>query len=74
MTPQTVTTTPGQDAELRSAVSRLRSRASSLRERASDLHPLVAEAYRRRAAELDLAAFVGDRWAEGPAGPGVAAA
>lgn len=36
----------------------LTNRASTLRERAATMHPLVAQAYERRAAELELEAFV----------------
>lgn len=38
----------------------LRSRAASLREQADNLPPVLATTYRRRAAELELAAWVTD--------------
>jgi hypothetical protein len=41
---------------------RLQSRAHRLREQAASLHPLVAEAYRRRAAELDVQAWLEAVW------------
>jgi hypothetical protein len=37
----------------------LRQRAARLRDDAATMHPLVASAYRRRAAELTVAAWVG---------------
>jgi hypothetical protein len=42
-----------------SASAVLIDRARSLKEHASTMHPLVASAYRRRAAELNFAAWVG---------------
>jgi hypothetical protein len=46
--------------ELVQAAEVLRSRASALRAMADDAHQLVALAYRRRAAELELVAAVAD--------------
>jgi hypothetical protein len=46
------------DRELFAAVS-LAGRAQRMRRQADAVHPLVASAYRRRAAELRLAAWVG---------------
>lgn len=40
----------------------LRDRARRLRSQAALLHPLLAEAYRRRAAELDLQAWLESVW------------
>ena len=41
---------------------RLHGRARRLRSQAATLHPLVAEAYRRRAAELDVQAWLEAVW------------
>lgn len=40
----------------------LQSRAHRLRMQANSFHPLLAEAYRRRAAELDLRAWLEAVW------------
>lgn len=42
--------------------AQLQGRARRLRSRAASLHPLVAETYRRRAAELDLQAWLEAVW------------
>lgn len=49
-----------------SATTQLQSRAGRLRSQAASLHPLVAEAYRRRAAELDLQAWLEAVWSPSP--------
>jgi hypothetical protein len=46
-------------ADALSASTALLDRARSLHDNAATLHPLVASAYRRRAAELRFAAWVG---------------
>jgi hypothetical protein len=45
--------------DMQTAVVTLLARAESLDHGARDLHPAVATAYRRRAAELKLAAWLG---------------
>lgn len=47
-------------AAIDAAVAVLRDRAGRLCADADGMHPLVAQAYRRRADELSLAAWVGD--------------
>jgi hypothetical protein len=47
------------DSEMRSAVVTLLARAESLDAGARTTHPMVATAYRRRAAELKFAAWLG---------------
>jgi hypothetical protein len=42
--------------------ARLQERARQLRSQAAALHPLLADAYRRRAAELDLQALLEAVW------------
>lgn len=42
--------------------ARLRGRARRLRSQAASLHPLLAETYRRRAAELDVQAWLEAVW------------
>ncbi len=42
--------------------AQLQGRARQLRSRAASLHPLVAETYRRRAAELDVQALLEAVW------------
>lgn len=42
--------------------ARLQGRARRLRSQAVSLHPLLAQAYRRRAAELDLQAWLEAVW------------
>ena len=60
--------------------ARLQGRARRLRTQAASLHPLVADAYRRRAAELDVEAWLEATWnppvdLDGPpTGPGTRAA
>jgi hypothetical protein len=44
------------------ASAQLQSRARRLRARAASLHPLLADTYRRRAAELDLQALLEAVW------------
>ena len=51
-------TTPHDD-DMRSAVVTLLARAESLDHGARTTHPMVANAYRRRAAELKFAAWLG---------------
>jgi hypothetical protein len=46
------------DAEELARADMLRSRAEHLRHEAGDLHDVLARTYRRRASELDLAAWV----------------
>ena len=46
------------DAGRPAATARLRQRAAALRQQARSVDPLVRGAYRRRAAELELAAWV----------------
>ena len=46
--------------EVDAAIAALRGRAASLCADADEVHPLVARAYRRRAEELALAAWVGE--------------
>lgn len=48
------------DTELVRAASVLRQRARSLRDQARFLSPLLANAYRRRASELELEAWLGE--------------
>jgi hypothetical protein len=42
--------------------ARLQGRARRLRSQAESLHPLLGEAYRRRAAELDVQAWLEAAW------------
>ena len=42
--------------------ARLQGRARRLRTQAASLHPLLADAYRRRAAELDVEAWLEATW------------
>jgi len=65
----TTTSEPGADATVV-----LLDRARRLRRSAEHLHPLVAAAYRRRAAELTVAAWVGAIRAGEDAPPGPDAA
>lgn len=44
------------------AAARLQERASRLRAQAASLHPLLGEAYRRRAAQLDVEALLEAVW------------
>ena len=48
--------------ETTDATSPLQGRAGRLRHQAASLSPLLAEAYRRRAAELDLQAWLEAVW------------
>jgi len=49
----------GYEDDMRTAVVTLLARAESLNDGAKDVHPMVAKAYRRRAAELKFAAWLG---------------
>jgi hypothetical protein len=51
--------TSTHDDDMRSAVVTLLARAESLDHGARTTHPMVANAYRRRAAELKFAAWLG---------------
>ena len=55
--PTAAPTTPGPEEQLATVV--LPERARRLRHSAATVHPLVASAYRRRAAELKIAAWIG---------------
>lgn len=48
--------------ETSAAISPLQARARRLREQAASLTPLLAETYRRRAAELDVQAWLEAVW------------
>jgi hypothetical protein len=61
MTPDTIT-----------AAAVLRDRAGAMRRAAGSADPLVATAYRRRAAELELVAAIADAPVAGAAHPGPA--
>lgn len=45
-----------------STTAQLQGRARRLRSQAASLHPMVADAYRRRAAELDVLALLDAVW------------
>lgn len=49
-------------ATIAGSTTRLQRRARRLRSQVTSLHPLVADAYRRRAAELDLEAWLEAVW------------
>ena len=48
--------------DINEAAARLQGRARQLRRQATASHPLVAQTYRRRAAELDLQALLEAVW------------
>ncbi|HEY8543541.1 MAG TPA: hypothetical protein VIL36_00780 [Acidimicrobiales bacterium] len=50
------------DTVTNEATARLQSRARRLRRLAGTVHPLLAESYRRRAAELDVQAWLEAVW------------
>lgn len=56
--------TPTSDIDRSTTVRSLRRRASRLSEVAHDEHPLIAQAYRRRATELQLEAWVREQVVE----------
>lgn len=53
-----------RDADDCTVVRTLRQRATQLEDAAGELHPLVATAYRRRASELQLEAWVREQVVE----------
>jgi hypothetical protein len=52
-----------------SSIRVLHDRSRSLRAEAEAVHPLVAQAFRRRAAELDLVAAIRSTWVVTPVAP-----
>ncbi len=56
--------TPTSDTDRRTSVRSLRRRAARLSDVARDEHPLIAQAYRRRASELQLEAWVREQVVE----------